>query len=177
MNTRDTTDDAQASLGFKLDTTGKAVLRYGLAVVLIYVGLLKFTLYEAQNIEGLVANSPLMAWAYHLLGLRNLSNLLGVVEIALGAMIALRCWSPMICALGSLGAVVMFLITLTFLLSTPGVWQEGYGFPFLSAMPGQFIAKDVIAIGAALWSAGEALLAASPQRVVVSEHGALHRPA
>ncbi|MBA3316986.1 MAG: DUF417 family protein, partial [Gemmatimonadales bacterium] len=47
----------------------------------------------------------------------------------------------------------------TFLFTTPGVWQPGYGFPFPSPMPGQFIAKDLILLGAAIWSAGEALRA------------------
>ena len=66
---------------------------------------------------------------------------------------------------GSIGAVVIFLITLTFLFSTPGVWQPGYGFPCLSPVPGQFVAKDLLFIGAALWTAGEALRAANRGRL------------
>lgn len=66
-------------------------------------------------------------------------------------------------AIGSLGAIVMFLITLTLLLTTPGVWQPGYGFPAVSAMPGQFLAKDLVLLGAAMWTAGEALRAARMQ--------------
>ncbi len=54
----------------------------------------------------------------------------------------------------------MFLTTLSFALTTPGVWQPGYGFPFPSPMPGQFLAKDILSLGAALWTAGEALRAA-----------------
>jgi len=53
----------------------------------------------------------------------------------------------------------MFLLTLTFVLTTPGVWQPGYGFPFLS-MTGAFLAKDIMLLGAAVWTAGEALRAA-----------------
>jgi len=55
----------------------------------------------------------------------------------------------------------MFLITLTFVLTTPGVWQPGYGFPFPSPMPGQFLLKDLMLLGAAIWTAGEALRAAN----------------
>jgi reactive chlorine resistance protein C len=51
------------------------------------------------------------------------------------------------------------LITLSFMLTIPGVWQPGYGFPFLSGA-GQFLAKDVLLLGAAIWTAGEALGAA-----------------
>jgi len=46
------------------------------------------------------------------------------------------------------------------LLSTPTAWQAGYGFPFPSPMPGQFLTKDIILLGAAIWTAGEALRAA-----------------
>ncbi len=148
-------------LGDTLENLGATVLRYGLVVILLSVGALKFTAYEAEGIEPLVANSPLMSWAYLALGLRPLSMLVGMVEIVLGLMIATRPFAPGVSAIGSLGAVGMFLITLTFLLSTPGVWQPGYGFPYPSPMPGQFLLKDVLLLGAALWTAGEAMLASA----------------
>ena len=62
--------------------------------------------------------------------------------------------------LGGCGAIIMFCLTLTFLLTTPGVWEPGYGFPFLSAMPGQFIAKDLALLAISIWITGEALRAA-----------------
>jgi len=48
----------------------------------------------------------------------------------------------------------MFLITLSFLLTTPGVWQPGYGVPVLFPSPGQCLAKDLLLLGAAIWTAG-----------------------
>ncbi len=86
--------------------------------------------------------------------------LLGIVEISLAILIAARPVRPKLSAIGSLGAIVMFLTTLSFLLSTPGVWQPGYGVPALSPSPGQFLAKDLVLLGAAIWTAGEALGAA-----------------
>jgi len=83
--------------------------------------------------------------------------LLGIVEIFLALLIAARPIRPDLSALGSMGAIVLFLITLSFLLSTPGAWQPGHGFPALSPMPGQFLAKDLVLLGAAIWTAGEAL--------------------
>ena len=69
----------------------------------------------------------------------------------------LRSWSARVAALGSAMAVVMFLTTLSFLFSTPG-WEPSLGgFPALSAVPGQFLLKDVVLLGAAVWSLGEAL--------------------
>ncbi len=46
------------------------------------------------------------------------------------------------------------------LLTTPGVWQPGFGVPFLSPMPGQFLAKDLTLFAVSIWTAGEALRAA-----------------
>ena len=91
---------------------------------------------------------------------RGFSNLLGVIEIILGILIASKNFAPKASAYGSIGAIVMFLITLSLLLSTPGIWQPEYGFPYLSPMPGQFIAKDLLLIGASVWTAGDALMAA-----------------
>ncbi|MEO6506679.1 MAG: DUF417 family protein [Chthoniobacterales bacterium] len=147
-------------LAHTLETIGAGVIRYGLAIVLLWVGLLKFTAYEAEGIQGLVANSPFMSWAYGVFSVRNFSAIIGVVEIVLGLLILTRPFSPKISALGSMGAIVMFLTTMTFILTTPGVWQPGYGFPFPSPFPGQFLAKDLIFLGAAIWTAGEALRAA-----------------
>ena len=38
------------------------------------------------------------------------------------------------------------------------------GFPALSHMPGQFLLKDLVLLGAAIYTAGEALSAARPRR-------------
>jgi reactive chlorine resistance protein C len=136
---------------------GHRVLRYGLAVVIGWIGMMKFTGYEANGIQPLVAHSPLMGWMYRFLTVRQFSDGLGVVEVAIAILIALRSWSPKAAALGSALAVLMFLTTLSFLFSTPG-WEPSLGgFPFLSGAVGQFLIKDVVLLGAAIWSLGEAL--------------------
>jgi uncharacterized membrane protein YkgB len=140
-----------------LQAMGASLLRYGLAFVIAWIGFMKFTAYEAAGIEPLVANSPLMSWVYSTFSVRAFSAVLGVVEIAIAAMIGLRAVSPKVCALGSALAIGMFFTTLTFLLSTPG-WEASLGgFPALSVVPGQFILKDIVLLGAAVWSLGEAL--------------------
>jgi reactive chlorine resistance protein C len=139
-----------------LDRVGQAIVRYGLVVVVGWIGIMKFTAYEAAGIQPLVAHSPLMGWMYGFLGVQALSNLLGTVEVAIAVMIALRPVSARIAALGSALAVMTFLTTLTFLFSTPG-WEASLGgFPALSVVPGQFLLKDVVLLGAAVWSLGEA---------------------
>jgi uncharacterized membrane protein YkgB len=130
--------------GITLEGVGKKIIRYGLGAVLLWIGALKFTAYEAEGIQGLVANSPLMSWGYSVMTVRGFAALIGIIEITLGILIALRPIAPKLSAIGSLGAIGMFLVTLTFVLTTPGVWQQGYGFPFLSPMPGQFLLKDLV---------------------------------
>jgi len=143
-----------------VQAAGAYLLRYGLVLVIAWIGFMKFTAYEAAGIHPLVANSPLMSWAYAIFSERAFSALLGVVEISVAVMIALRPLSAKVSAIGSGLAAVMFLTTLTFLLSTPG-WEASLGgFPALSVVPGQFIIKDIVLLAAAVWSLGEALPAA-----------------
>jgi reactive chlorine resistance protein C len=64
--------------------------RYGLALVIAWIGALKFTSYEAQGIQPLVANSPLMRWLYDIFTLHTFSALLGVVEIATAVLLCVK---------------------------------------------------------------------------------------
>jgi uncharacterized membrane protein YkgB len=162
----------------RLRMIGTHVTRYGLVVVLLWIGGMKFTTYEAEGIKPMVANSPLMGWVYDVMSVTAFSSLLGVVEIAIGLLIASRPVWPAGSAVGSGLAVGMFLTTLSFLVTTPG-WEPSLGgFPAVSAMPGQFVLKDIVLLGAALWTAGEAL-AARPVRAGApgAEPGAAPDPA
>ena len=142
--------------GSTAQAVGELLLRYGLVLVIGWIGLMKFTEYEAKGIQPLVANSPLMSWMYGFLTVRQFSAALGIVEVSIAILIGLRHWSARASAVGSAAAVLMFLTTLSFLLSTPG-WEPSLGgFPALSALPGQFLLKDVVLLGAAMWSCGEA---------------------
>lgn len=136
---------------------GEFILRYGLAFMIGYGGLLKFTSYEAQGIQVFVANSPFMGWMYTVFTVQTTAIVIGLWEILAAILIALRSVSARASAVGSGMVVLMLLVTLTFLFTTPGVWQAGWGFPFMSPMPGQFLAKDLVLLGAAVWTMGEAL--------------------
>jgi uncharacterized membrane protein YkgB len=156
----------------RLKGIGTHITRYGLVIVLLWIGGMKFTAYEAEGIKPLVTNSPLMSWAYRLTSAGGFSAFLGVVEIAIGLFIALRPVWPLGSAVGSGLAVGMFLTTLSFLPTTPG-WEPSLGgFPALSAMPGQFLLKDVVLLGASLFTAGEALEAAGSRRGILPTGGA-----
>jgi len=90
----------------RLEVTGIVVSRYGLVAVLLLIGVLKFTPEEAAGIQPLVAHSPLMSWMYGLLSVQGVSNLIGAIEIATAALMALRSLSPKASFVGSSAAVV-----------------------------------------------------------------------
>ena len=141
-----------------LERIGVSILRYGLVAILLYFGAFKFHPAEAAGIEPLVANNALMSWLLPILGVRGTSNLVGVTEITIAVLIALRSFWPKVSALGSMVAIGMFLITLTFLFTTPGMWAHIPGFPLpLPSASGGFLIKDVFLLGAAVLTAGEAL--------------------
>jgi uncharacterized membrane protein YkgB len=112
-----------------IEDVGKAIVRWGLVVVLAWIGGMKFTAYEAVGIQPVVAHSPLVGWMYDFLSVRSLSAMLGCIEIVTAALISLRYLSP----------------------------KATLGFPALSAMPGQFLLKDIVLFGASVWSLGESL--------------------
>lgn len=135
---------------------GELVIRYGLVLVLGWIGAMKFTAYEAAGIKTLVETSPLMSWMYKVFSLQATSNIIGVAEITAATLIAIRPLSAKLSAVGSVLAVFTFLATLTFLLSLPG-WEKSLGgFPALSGSGG-FLLKDTVLLGAALFTLGDSL--------------------
>ena len=147
----------QRAMSSSVEAVGRELARYGLVVVVGWIGLMKFTAYEAEGVRLYVAHSPLMSWVYGPMSFRGFSAALGAVEVAIALLIAARPIWPRASAFGSALAVGMFLTTLSFLLTTPGVWEPSAGgFPALSGKPGQFLIKDLALLGISLWSLGEA---------------------
>jgi uncharacterized membrane protein YkgB len=136
-----------------LEAAGLGVLRYGLVFLLVVIGGAKYFAFEAEAIRPLVENSPLLSWLPGVLGLRGASSLIGTIEIATGLAIAARRLSPAVSAAGSLAAAATFVVTLSFLFTTPGALS-------LAHPAGGFLAKDVVLLGASLVTAAEALASA-----------------
>jgi len=144
------------SLSWRAEAVGRELARYGLVIIVGWIGLMKFTAYEAEGIRLYVAHSPLMSWVYGLMSVRDFSTMLGAIEVTIALLIALRPLSPRAAALGSALAVGMFFTTLSFLFTTPGVWEPSLGgFPAPSGKPGQFLIKDLALLGISPWSLGE----------------------
>jgi uncharacterized membrane protein YkgB len=141
----------------RLARAGRGVLRYGLMALLLLWGGFKFLDFEAEGIRPLVEHSPILSWLYPLLGVRGTADLIGVVEVSAAILIGLRRWRPDLSAVGSLLAAGTFVVTLSFLATTPGVLAPTNPF-------GGFLMKDIMFLGAALYTAAEALEAAKGRK-------------
>lgn len=147
------TDNWLAMLG----SIGQAVSRYGLALTLAWIGFGKYIKFGART---LIEHSPLMSWLYDVLSANTVAWGLGTMEITAAILICLRPLSARLSAIGSAMAIVLFSGTLSFLFTTPGVATRFVGpVPVLSELPGQFLLKDVVLLGVAIWTLGEALQA------------------
>ncbi|MBC5800454.1 MAG: DUF417 family protein [Candidatus Eremiobacteraeota bacterium] len=131
---------------------GSIVARVGLITVLVVIGGFKFTGAEAHAVQRFVTHSPFFAWMDGAFGIQGTSNVFGVYEIITGLLIAARLFSARLSALGSAMAIIIFVGTLSFLITTPD--------PFTPGGPGQFLLKDITLLGASIWTLGEAMSAA-----------------
>lgn len=166
------------SLAARTDRLGITLTRLGLIVVLLWIGGLKAFKYEADGIVPFVANSPVMSFFYkfpppeykdHMNaegqlvpanrqwhkenGTYAFSYGLGAVIVLYGLMLCLHPWLPGVAAVGSFMVVIMSLVTLSFLITTPESWVPALGdsesgFPYLSGR-GRLVIKDAIMLGAA----------------------------
>jgi uncharacterized membrane protein YkgB len=125
---------------------GNWIIKLGLWIIFIWIGLYKFTPTEAQAILPLVENSPFFSWQLHFFSPQTVSNSIGVIELATaGLMIAgLR-----YVKLGNIGyafGAITFVITFTFLFTTPGMFKMVDGLWVANG----FILKDIGLMGACL---------------------------
>lgn len=132
-------------------TVNLALLRWSLVVVFVWFGAMKFTGYEAEGIAPFIANSPFMAWLHGAFGVRGASAVIGALELAAAAALAAGSFSRIAAVLGAAMSSATYAITLTFMLSTPGVAEPtAGGFPAISAPIGQFLLKDLVLLAASL---------------------------
>jgi len=111
------------------------------ALVMLWIGSMKFYEFEAKGIESLVSTSPLMSWMYDIWDLQTTSNIIGVYDILAVIVLALaivlkRDWL-LYAGLVSVGAV--FLTTQTFMFST----GTGFSAETLITSLSHFVLKDL----------------------------------
>jgi len=116
-----------------------------LAMVLLWIGGMKFYDFEAKAIVGLVETSPFMSWLYSLFSVQGASNVIGGFDVLfallLGAGILLN--NKKLIIVSGLACLSVFLMTQTFLLSAPKAFSSST----LLARLGQFVIKDLWYVG------------------------------
>ena len=140
-----------------IDRIGLGISRYGLVGLLLLWGSFKFFAFEAAAIQPLVEHSPFLSWLYPVFGFRGASSVIGGMEISTGLLIATRRWLPRVSAYGSMLSSGVFVITLSFLITTPGA------FGLVTPWSG-FLLKDIMFLGASLVTAAEAFAADSVEK-------------
>lgn len=156
---------------------GIGATRIAIAIVFIWIGLLKFVPYEADSITPFVANSPVMSFFYahpqeykkHLTKEGELvpaqrawqtenhtyefSDGLGTVELIIAFLTLSGFFSRWGGLAGALLAFATPFVTLSFLVTTPEAWVAAlgdaqHGFPYLSGA-GRLVLKDVVILAGA----------------------------
>lgn len=165
------------------EQAGKTAVRYGIAVVFIWIGFLKFFPYEADGIVPFVSNSPFLSWFYtypnqykkHLNpegafvpenrewhagnNTYGFSYGLGCFLMAAGLLVALYKVAPLPSMIASILTFIMTVGTLSFLITTPETWvphlgDQQWGFPFLSGR-GRLVIKDMVILGGSILNMSE----------------------
>ncbi|HAM7410112.1 reactive chlorine species resistance protein RclC [Escherichia coli] len=160
------------------DKIGLTLIRLSIAIVFMWIGLLKFVPYEADSITPFVANSPLMSFFYehpedykqHLThegeykpearawqtanNTYGFSNGLGVVEVIIALLVLANPVNRWLGLLGGLMAFTTPLVILSFLITTPEAWVPAlgdahHGFPYLSGA-GRLVLKDTLMLAGAV---------------------------
>ena len=111
----------------------------GTVIILIWVGLFKFTAVEAGAIKGLVENHFAMSWMYKVMSVQQVSNFIGVFEVLTGIGLFISLFFKRIGLYAGFASAIIFVTTLSFLITTPGVFKSVEGF----LVADFFILKDI----------------------------------
>ena len=115
------------------------------AMVLLWIGGMKFYEFEAKAIVGLVETSPFMSWLYTVFSVQGASNIIGgfdvLFAVLLGAGILLK--NKKLIIVSGLACLSVFLMTQTFLITANGAFSSST----LLERLGQFVIKDLWYVG------------------------------
>lgn len=114
-------------------------------IVLLWIGIFKFTPGEAMAIKGYVSNSFLMSWLYRITSVQGASNIIGTYEIETAVFLIISFWNKKAGLIGGYLTASIFMGTLSFLLTTLGICKFSGGILITDF----FVLKDIafLAIG------------------------------
>ncbi|HCG8634474.1 TPA: DUF417 family protein [Vibrio parahaemolyticus] len=124
----------------KNDNVGYLIGVLGVSLVLAWIGIYKFTPTEAKLIQPLVENHFAMSWLYNAISVQAVSNIIGATEIvvAIGLIVGIK--NNKIAYLSGIAAALIFVTTLSFLLTTPNTWKVSDGV----LVTNFFLVKDIL---------------------------------
>jgi uncharacterized membrane protein YkgB len=129
------------------------VTSIGMVVMLLWAGAYKLTAPGAEGIVPLVTNSPLIWWHFKLFGPYIGSDIIGLTEITAAILIIAGYVRPKAGIVGGLITTLMFFITSTMVITTPGaiIAVHGIGYMRYMSFLGLFLFKDVISLGVSFY--------------------------
>jgi len=136
----------------------------GMVVMLLWAGSYKMTASGAEGITPLVTHSPLIWWHFKLFGPYIGSDIIGLTEITAAILFILGHFRAKAGIIGGLITTVMFFITSTMVISTPGAIIAIHGMRYMSFL-GLFLFKDVISLGVSFY-----LISYFGQKAILAEN-------
>lgn len=118
----------------------------GTSLILLWIGILKFTPSEAAGIKPYVEHSFLMGWMYAIGNVRQVSDFIGIFEIITAILLIASFRNRKAGLIAGFLACIIFITTLSFLLTTPGIWKTMDGVPVTDF----FVLKDLGLLAVAL---------------------------
>jgi len=122
---------------------GYFVSLFGTALLLLWIGVFKFTPTEAAAIQPLILHHPLSFWMYDVFKTQTVSNIVGIIEIMVALCLLLSIRFEALKKYAAIGLVLIFLTTLSYLFTTPNMWRLVDGVPVTDF----FILKDLVILG------------------------------
>ncbi|WP_339142442.1 DUF417 family protein [Pseudoalteromonas galatheae] len=114
---------------------------FPVALVLVWIGGMKFLELEAKAIVPLVETSPFMSWMYELFTVQEASNVIGVYDLLMAGLLGIGIWfkQRVLIGVASLGCLAVFVMTQSFLFTAAGAFSD---MSLLGGL-GQFVIKDL----------------------------------
>ncbi|WP_336687117.1 DUF417 family protein [Chryseobacterium bernardetii] len=124
-------------------TLGYYISLFGAALILLWIGVFKFTPTEASAIKPLLENHFLTFFVYKVMSIQAVSNLIGAIEIIIAVLLVFSAKFAVLRRYAGIGMTITFMVTLSYLFTTPGIWKVVDGIPVTDF----FILKDLMFLG------------------------------
>ena len=110
-------------LNNKISQTGFYIQIFAASLILLWIGIFKFTPSETKAIQDLVENHFITFWVYEKFSLQTVSNIIGIIEISIALLLLLGFIFRKLWNIAGAGMFILFSITLSYLFTTPNTFR------------------------------------------------------